>query len=358
MAYKVNLEYNSGRGNFLHSTLEQTDFMERITEETRGQKVVNLGSGNLRPVPHAINVDFIDGDQVDIVSTAYELEFEDNSIDFVLCLGLLEHLKYPAKVIEEIQRILKPGGKVYCTVPFLQPLHPSPEDYWRTTVSGLETWFEDFDKIESGFNSGPSSTLSWIWYEYEKYLGMNLDASVSPFLPLFKGAIKYVDDYLLHLEKLDFKKAETLACSIFFYGSKKQNGNAAIDATSKDKRNQAYYRTQKNASFLRSYTNVKSNIKNWAETLNLDNTAIYGTGDLCELMISAIDNPAPTFIIDRDRTKWGSTYHGVTVISPDDIEKQGIKHILIASFSHKDVIKEELTQRLKGKPVQIITPDF
>lgn len=357
MGYRVNLNYNPGRGSFLHATLEQTDFEQKISEETHGQVVVNLGSGNLRPIPHAINVDFIDGEEVDIVSSAYELEFADNSVDCVVCIGLLEHVRYPAKVILEIQRILKPGGKVYCTVPFLQPLHPSPEDYWRTTVSGLETWFEDFDKIESGFNSGPSSTLSWFLHEYEKYINANLTESLSPILPLLKGSVKYIDDYLLHQNKLDFEKANALACSIYFYGQKKRP-QQPDQATENVVHDRSHYRAIKYDAYFKSYIEFKKQIQKWAQGLQLGKFAIYATGDLCELLISALDDTPPQVIIDRDSARRGTLFRGIPVVSLDEIDKHGITHIIIASFSHKEVIREELARTLHGKNITLITPDF
>ena len=42
----------------------------------------------------------------------YELPFEDNSYDFIMCRFVLMHLEDPEKAIREIYRVLKPGGRV------------------------------------------------------------------------------------------------------------------------------------------------------------------------------------------------------------------------------------------------------
>ncbi len=45
----------------------------------------------------------------------YELDFEDNTFDFVISRFLFQHLKDPAKAFSEIYRVLKPGG-IVCTI--------------------------------------------------------------------------------------------------------------------------------------------------------------------------------------------------------------------------------------------------
>ena len=40
------------------------------------------------------------------------LKFDDNSIDFVVTFQVIEHIKDDEKFIQEIHRVLKPGGKL------------------------------------------------------------------------------------------------------------------------------------------------------------------------------------------------------------------------------------------------------
>ena len=44
------------------------------------------------------------------VGNAYDLQFEDNTFDFVVCNGVLHHLDQPIKALKEIFRVLKKGG--------------------------------------------------------------------------------------------------------------------------------------------------------------------------------------------------------------------------------------------------------
>ena len=46
------------------------------------------------------------------------LPFDDTQFDFIWCSEVLEHLFSPLFVLQEIQRVLRPGGKFLCTVPY------------------------------------------------------------------------------------------------------------------------------------------------------------------------------------------------------------------------------------------------
>jgi SAM-dependent methyltransferase len=60
-----------------------------------------------------------------------------NSVDNVLLLDVLEHLSKPEACIREIERILKPGGRLTIQVPFMYPIHDAPLDFHRWTIHGL-----------------------------------------------------------------------------------------------------------------------------------------------------------------------------------------------------------------------------
>jgi len=46
-----------------------------------------------------------------------KLPFNENSFDFVIMLAVLEHLNCPIEIVKEVERILKPNGKLILTVP-------------------------------------------------------------------------------------------------------------------------------------------------------------------------------------------------------------------------------------------------
>lgn len=78
------------------------------------------------------------GARPDVFADAAYLPFADESFDNVVCLEVLEHVRYPERVITEIGRVLKPGGKVWLSMPFLYPVHDAPFDFQRHTAHGLQ----------------------------------------------------------------------------------------------------------------------------------------------------------------------------------------------------------------------------
>ncbi len=71
-------------------------------------------------------------------------EFYDSAI----ATEVLEHCPDPAIVLKEIYRILKPGGILFLTVPFLWNLHEVPHDEYRYTPFSLERHLKN-----SGFSN-------------------------------------------------------------------------------------------------------------------------------------------------------------------------------------------------------------
>lgn len=87
-----------------------------------GAAILDLGSGNMRlDLPELIRMDFTLTEHVDIVADAHHLPFRADSLDMVFSLSVLEHLRQPFEVADEMYRVLKPGGYVYHDTNFVFP---------------------------------------------------------------------------------------------------------------------------------------------------------------------------------------------------------------------------------------------
>jgi ubiquinone/menaquinone biosynthesis C-methylase UbiE len=67
--------------------------------------------------------------KADIVSESENIPVEDESFDVILCSEVLEHVHDPISTLEEIDRIIRPGGIVLITTPFTSMTHQSPFFY-------------------------------------------------------------------------------------------------------------------------------------------------------------------------------------------------------------------------------------
>ncbi len=66
------------------------------------------------------------------------IPLEDGSVDCALTTEVLEHCPDPDTVMRQALRVLRPGGLLFFTVPFLWPLHDVPHDEYRYTPFALE----------------------------------------------------------------------------------------------------------------------------------------------------------------------------------------------------------------------------
>jgi SAM-dependent methyltransferase len=66
------------------------------------------------------------------------LPLPDNRFDTIILSEVLEHIAEPGQLWAELTRILKPGGKMLVSVPFLYKIHEAPHDYFRYTEFSLK----------------------------------------------------------------------------------------------------------------------------------------------------------------------------------------------------------------------------
>lgn len=133
--------------------------------------------------------------QPDVTWDGITMPFEDNSFDTVIATEVLEHCPDPLLYLKEVQRVLKPGGYFFFTVPYLWPLHEVPHDAFRYTPFTLERLFEQSGFTSSsiqasgGFNASLAVMLG-LWMK--RHLGQGFQANVmrGVLMPFYKWLLK------------------------------------------------------------------------------------------------------------------------------------------------------------------------
>lgn len=121
----------------------------RVVPERLQGLVLDIGAGDrwlesrLSPDADYVAVDYpptgrdLYGARPDVFADAARLPFADDVIDVVVCLEVIEHVRHPQRMLTEIARVLKPGGRLCLSMPFLYPIHDAPFDFQRFTRYGL-----------------------------------------------------------------------------------------------------------------------------------------------------------------------------------------------------------------------------
>jgi SAM-dependent methyltransferase len=84
------------------------------------------------------------------------LPFKNDYADTIISCQVMEHLPEPGFFLSECYRILKSGGRLFITTPFMWHIHEAPYDYFRFTRYGLEYLLKKcgFVDIEIQENTG------------------------------------------------------------------------------------------------------------------------------------------------------------------------------------------------------------
>jgi SAM-dependent methyltransferase len=120
--------------------------MRGLAGNVRG-RVLDVGCGQ-KPYARMFNFSEYVGVEVDTPENRAQkraevyydgkvLPFGDAEFDTVLCNQVLEHVFEPDAFVTELARVLRPGGTLVLTVPFVWDEHEQPWDYARYSSFGL-----------------------------------------------------------------------------------------------------------------------------------------------------------------------------------------------------------------------------
>jgi SAM-dependent methyltransferase len=99
---------------------------------------------HMAPAWQYVGCDTDAGENVDVVlSDPYVLPMPADYFDVVISGQCLEHVPRPQKLVNEMARVLKPGGLMLLTAPWQWEIHRYPVDCWRILPDGMRVLLED-----------------------------------------------------------------------------------------------------------------------------------------------------------------------------------------------------------------------
>ncbi|MDD2680637.1 MAG: class I SAM-dependent methyltransferase [Patescibacteria group bacterium] len=123
----------------------------------------------------------------DIIWDGKNIPEGSNCFDSILATEVLEHCPEPEVIFKEAFRVLRDGGVMFITTPFVFPLHESPHDEYRLTPYSIERMAKNsgFKHVDIFPLGGVNAVLAQVIFSYKnKYIKLFL-------IPLIYLLIKF-----------------------------------------------------------------------------------------------------------------------------------------------------------------------
>ena len=161
-------------------------FTRHVRQLTRGVRVLDIGGfrgkrrGRFNIAEHDFDVtvaNIAPGARPDLLCDACEIPCADGSFDVVVLAEVMEHLPDAPAALAEAGRVLRPGGVLLATVPFMFRVHSDPIDVARYAP---DWWTANLEA--SGFCAGviePQGSLFGMMAELARAWAYRLEETKS-----------------------------------------------------------------------------------------------------------------------------------------------------------------------------------
>lgn len=129
-------------------------------------------------------------EQIDVFYDGHSIPFEDNHFDSVFSSEVFEHIFNLDEILKEINRVMKPDGKLLITCPFAICEHEVPHDFARYSSFGIKSMLErnGFEIIEQDKTGNSIETVNQLRVMY-------IHQHITPYIrkiPILRSVFRFV----------------------------------------------------------------------------------------------------------------------------------------------------------------------
>ncbi len=252
-------------------------------------------------------LDMVEGPNVDIVpNDIYKwTELEDNKFDLVVSGQVFEHVEYPWLTINEIARILKPGGFLILIAPNSGFEHKAPYDCYRYYSDGL------------------AALAKWanLYVHHTSVAGV-------PDVSADNEWVSEWNDAVLVAQK---KPVSSINISIPFKYEKRMSGKECCDL---------------------KYLNEKVAIEDFLIKYSDKKFILFGAGIIGERICSLLGEEKVFCFADNNVAKIGKKLQGKKIYSLEEIKKIHDEYYILVTV--KDCLASQIHKQLKQHGIQSI----
>lgn len=149
-----------------------------------------------------VGIDMEPGKNVDLVVDLTQGigELRTNHFALGVCCSVLEHVRRPWLLAEHLTSVIRAGGALYMSVPWVWRYHPYPDDYFRFSWRGIIELFPSFTWTNVTYSTNVPDEFFPIDAN-----NPGIDDSMATFVEAPAGKRKYLPYLMVNL--LGFKHA-------------------------------------------------------------------------------------------------------------------------------------------------------